>query len=98
MEFFGSLADETRLNIVIVLTKGPKTVTDIHRSVPEITLSGVSHQLKILKSTGIVSSKKKGREKTYSLSDAFCWCILRDAQNHFKGKTTCKECLRIKNE
>ncbi len=98
MEFFASLADETRLTIVMTLIKEPKTVTDIQRSIKEISLSGISHQLKILKSASIVSSKKKGREKTYSLSDAFCWCILRDAQNHFKGKTGCKECLKIKNE
>lgn len=84
VQFFSALADETRLKILTSLTSGAKTVSEIHSQFEEsITLSAVSHQLKILSSTEIIEGKKSGREKKYSLSGEFCWCILRDAAKHF---------------
>ena len=88
VQFFSSLADETRLKILISLFGGEKTVSEIHTSFEDtLTLSAISHQLKILRSSEVVESKKQGREKVYSLSGDFCWCMLRDASNHFGGKS-----------
>lgn len=98
LQFFASLSDETRLKILLSLTDEQKTVNEIHRAVPEVTLSAISHQLKQLNDVEIVVSEKKGREKIFQLSKSFCWCILRDAFNHFEGKTECKECCRVKEE
>mgnify|MGYP001993273837 CR=1 FL=1 len=97
LRFFSSLADETRLKILISLTKKSKTVNEIHSAVPIVTLSAISHQLKQLSNLDIVISEKKGRKKIFTLSDSFCWCILNDAFNHFNGKTECKECCKIRN-
>lgn len=84
VQFFSALADETRLKILVSLTAGEKTVSEIHSEFGEsITLSGVSHQLKTLSTIDIIESEKSGREKKYSLSGEFCWCILRDAAKHF---------------
>ncbi|NQV09012.1 winged helix-turn-helix transcriptional regulator [Candidatus Woesearchaeota archaeon] len=99
LQFFSALADETRLNILKSLAEKSKTVNEIYNVVgEEITLSAVSHQLKHMNDIGIVEFEKKGREKTFELSDNFCWCILRDAFDHFDGKTSCPHCIKIKNE
>ncbi len=86
--FFSALSDETRLKILTSLSEGEKTVSEIHRSLGknEITLSAISHQLKQLQNIDIISSKRKGREKIYSLSGDFCWCTLKNTIKHFNKK------------
>ncbi len=87
-QFFAALSDETRLKILLSISDEPKTVNKIHESLgrKNITLSAISHQLKKLAGLEIVVYKKKGKEKTFRLSDKFCWCILRDVLKHFKPK------------
>ncbi len=97
MQFFSSLSDETRLSILLSLAEKPKTVNEIHAYVGKnkLTLSAISHQLKQLSDTGLVTCERKGRTKVLQLSGTFCWCILRDALSHFKTKTKCKECSKL---
>ena len=100
LQFFSSLADETRLRIVLSLTDGPKNVGDIYKVFGEkLSLSAVSHQLKLLESSGVVVYEKKGREKVFRLADGFCWCIVKDVFGHFGSgkKCKCKECCSIKS-
>lgn len=98
MQFFSSLADETRLHILLSIAENPKTVNEIYDFVgrDKMTLSAISHQLKQLSDLGIVSYNKKGKEKYFELSDKFCWCILRDAFSQFNTniKIKCKKCLK----
>lgn len=99
MQFFSSLADETRLHILLSIAENPKTVNEIYDFVGrnKMTLSAISHQLKQLSDQGIVVSEKKGKEKYYELSDRFCWCILRDAFKQFNNdlQIRCKKCEKI---
>ncbi|MBR9690829.1 winged helix-turn-helix transcriptional regulator [Candidatus Woesearchaeota archaeon] len=98
-QFFTALSDDTRLKILLELIKGPKNVNDIHKLIPDITLSAVSHQLRQMNDIDIVLYEKKGREKIYSLSENFCWCILRDAVIHFKeGSKNCHHCIEMLKE
>ncbi len=84
--FFAALSDETRLNILLSLIEGSKNVSEIHRAMDkEVTLSAISHQLKLLSDLDIIEYEKKGREKNYFLSGDFCWCILRDVVKHFNN-------------
>jgi ArsR family transcriptional regulator, lead/cadmium/zinc/bismuth-responsive transcriptional repressor len=96
MEFFSSLADKTRLHILLSIAEKPKTVNDIYEYVgkDKMTLSAISHQLRSLSDLNIVTSVKKGKEKYYELSDKFCWCILRDVFKQFNKdiKIKCKRC------
>lgn len=100
IQFFSSLSDETRLKILMGLIENKKTVNEIHNYVgkDKVTLSAISHQLRQLNDIGIVLHKRQGREKIFQLSDNFCLCIIRDAFKHFKEKTKCKKCLKIKNK
>lgn len=97
VQFFSSLADETRLKILVSLFEKEKSVSEIHAFFEDsLTLSAISHQLKVLRSSEVVQCKKHGREKFYSLSGDFCWCILKDASNHFGDKKKSK--MRIKKK
>jgi len=96
VKFFSSLADKTRLKIILSIAEKPKNVNEIHSFVgkDKMTLSAISHQLRQLNDLNIVKSEKKGKEKLFRLSEDFCWCILRDAFNQFgnKIKIKCKRC------
>lgn len=96
LRFFSAIADETRLKMLKALTAGPLTVNAVHGQVGKdsMTLSAVSHQLKYLGQVGVVVFEKKGREKTFRLSENFCWCIFRDAYSHFGKKTGCARCRK----
>ena len=98
IRFFSTIADPTRLNILLALMDSEKTVNQIYDSVgrKKMTLSAVSHQLKQLEQTGVVGFNKSGREKTFYLSKNFCWCILRDAYGHFGSECGCRECSKRK--
>jgi ArsR family transcriptional regulator, lead/cadmium/zinc/bismuth-responsive transcriptional repressor len=98
LNFFSSLSDETRLMILLAIAKSPKSVSEIHKSIgnSKITISAISHQLKLLRSMNIVIAKKKGKERFYELSYEYCWCILRDALRKFGYKIhiRCERCGR----
>jgi DNA-binding transcriptional ArsR family regulator len=98
IRFFEALADETRLKILVAISKEPRTVNDIHAVVEELTLSAVSHQLSFMANQGIIECEKKGRNKYFRLSHKFCWCILRDAFNYFDKTHTCTKCGNIEKE
>ncbi|MEK6916734.1 MAG: metalloregulator ArsR/SmtB family transcription factor [Nanoarchaeota archaeon] len=95
IQFFEALADETRLKILLSISKGPIAVNEIHREVGEPTLSAISHQLRTMSDLDIVRFEKKGREKFYRLSDAHCWCPLRDAFSQMSNKTKCPHCAML---
>lgn len=96
LAFFSSLADETRLKILLSMANGKKNVGEIYEFVGrnKMTLSAISHQLKMLSDSGIVSYKKDGKEKYFELSGKYCWCILRDVFKQFNNsiKIKCKKC------
>lgn len=96
LDFFASLADETRLKILMAIAKKPKNVNEIYEFVGKgkMTLSAISHQLRQLKDLNIVYCNRKGNKKLYELSDKFCWCVLRDAFKQFDSdiEINCKKC------
>lgn len=67
-KIFQVLAEPSRLKIVLALLKGEMCVYHL-TEVCEGTVSGVSHQLRILRSHGIVKSKRFGKFVEYSIAD-----------------------------
>lgn len=96
MNFFSSLADDTRLNILLSLANGKKNVNEIHKFVgkEKMSLPAISHQLKLLYNQRVVKKNKRGKEIYYELSDEFCWCILGDAFKQFNNRIEikCEKC------
>ena len=66
--FFSVFADYTRVKILSALAISPLCVTDLSR-VLQLNQTTVSHQLRYLKSAGIVRSERQGKIVFYSLAD-----------------------------
>ncbi len=66
--FFSVFADYTRIKILSALAISELCVTDMSR-ILDINQTTVSHQLRFLKSAGIVRSVRQGRIVFYSLAN-----------------------------
>ena len=84
-ELLAALAAPERLKIVRFLADGPHNVTEIAEmlAVPAVN---VSHHLTVLKTSGLIAGKKKGRFVWYSLKpgvleDAVAAGVPREALN-----------------
>jgi DNA-binding transcriptional ArsR family regulator len=60
-------ADPGRIRLLKALSNGPVCVGDLALALA-VSQSSVSHQLRLLRSIGIVSSSRKGRHIYYSLA------------------------------
>ena len=74
-------ADATRLKILCLLGNGEVCVHDIVAAL-EISQSGVSHQLRILRDARLVLSRKNGRHVYYRLADQHVKALLENALSH----------------
>ena len=65
-QMFNGLADETRVKIVKLLSKGEFTVDELVEflNVPQST---TSHHLRVLKEANLIQGEKRGRNIYYSL-------------------------------
>ena len=81
VEIFSTLGDPTRAKIVCALSKTELCVCDL-AALLGMTISAVSHQLRILRHTGLVKYRKTGRLAYYSLDDAHASELLAQALEH----------------
>ncbi|HXV17070.1 MAG TPA: metalloregulator ArsR/SmtB family transcription factor [Gemmatimonadaceae bacterium] len=71
VELFHALSDETRLQIIELLSKGERCVCDLTDSL-DAAQSRLSFHLRVLRDAGIVRDRKEGRWVHYELNkDAF---------------------------
>lgn len=80
-ELFKVFGDSTRIKILTALSHGELCVCDMSRLVG-MTSSAVSHQLKILRGSKLVSCRRDGKTVFYSLADDHVTTILRQGFEH----------------
>ena len=81
-ELFKTFGDVTRLRILEALAeKGEICVNDLAEGL-SMTQSAVSHQLKVLKQTRLVRSRRDGRQIYYALDDEHVHSILSKGMEH----------------
>ena len=80
-ELFKVFGDSTRTRIIAALFEGELCVCDI-AALLSMSISAVSHQLRILRQTKIVKSRSSGKEVFYSLDDEHIYKIYRMAIEH----------------
>ncbi len=80
-DFFKIFGDSTRMSILFALEGEPICVCDIAELLG-MTKSAVSHQLKILRQSGLVKYKKAGKNVFYSLADSHVRDIIETALEH----------------
>ena len=78
---FKSLADPTRLRIVQALLLEELCVCDIS-AIVKVSISAISHQLRLLRNMRIVKFRKQGKQVYYSLNDAHIEQLIKTALEH----------------
>lgn len=81
LKFFKLLGDDSRLKIVLALSKAEMCVCDISALLNN-TKSAISHQLKVLREANILKNRRIGRQVYYSLNDEHVKEILEVAIIH----------------
>jgi DNA-binding transcriptional ArsR family regulator len=64
---FHALSDPTRRRVVERLSQGPATTSDLARPF-DMALPSFTQHLSVLERSGLVTSEKKGRVRTYRLA------------------------------
>jgi DNA-binding transcriptional ArsR family regulator len=80
-ELFKVLGDSTRLKIISSLLIEELCVCDI-ANILGVSVSAVSHQLRILKNTRLVRSRRAGKMIYYSLIDEHISVLIKIAKEH----------------
>ena len=80
-ELFKVFSDSTRIRILLVLFEAEVCVCDIANTL-NMTQSAISHQLKILKQSKLVKSRRDGKTVYYSLADYHVYNIIGQGLNH----------------
>lgn len=82
-DFFKILGDSTRVSILFAIDGEPMCVCDI-ANLLGMTKSAVSHQLKILRQSDLVTYRKSGKNVYYTLADDHVRDIIEKALEHIK--------------
>lgn len=80
-ELFKVFGDSTRIKILCDLFRGEKNVSEICSDL-EMNQSAISHQLKLLKTAKLVSSRRSGKQMIYSLADEHVKTIIAMGMEH----------------
>jgi len=80
-DFYKIFGDTTRVKILYALDKSELCVCDIS-ALLEMTVSAVSHQLKILRDSNLVKTRREGKVVYYSLADEHVQEIIECGMEH----------------
>ena len=83
VEIFKTLSDNTRTKILLALKDSELCVCDISH-VLGLSLSAVSHQLRILRGLRLVKYRSEGRMVFYSLTDSHIIKLIDEGIKHIK--------------
>jgi DNA-binding transcriptional ArsR family regulator len=86
-ELFAMLGEPTRLKIVTELAREERCVHELADTLG-LSLSAISHQLRLLKATRVVKFRKAGKHVFYRLDDDHIKQILQVASEHVDENRT----------
>ena len=82
-DFYKIFGDSTRIRILFVLYETELCVCDVARMLG-MTVSAISHQLRILKQARLVKFRRAGKTVYYSLADDHIHSILEQGMEHVR--------------
>ena len=82
--FFGTLANQCRIDIIEALKDKPMNVTQIIK-IAKLNQSTVSHSLQRLQACGFVFVKPRGKERVYELNKETIRPLLLLMKKHMKN-------------
>lgn len=80
-DLFRLLGDVSRLRIVRVCVDGAESVSGIAERL-QLSLSLVSHHLRLLKAARVVRSERRGKQVFYRAADDHIRCVIADMLEH----------------
>jgi ArsR family transcriptional regulator len=80
-ELFKVFGDATRIKILFALFEKEMCVLEITEELG-MTQSAISHQLKILKQSKLVGSRREGKQMIYFLADDHVRTIMQQGMDH----------------
>ena len=80
-ELFKVFGDTTRIRILFVLFESEMCVCDMAETL-NMTQSAISHQLRLLKSSGLIRARRQGKSVFYSLTDDHVSTIMKQGWEH----------------
>ena len=82
-ELFKVFGDSTRIRILFVLFEAEVCVCDL-AAILHMTQASISHQLRILKQSKLVTSRREGKQVFYSLADDHVRSIIAQGREHIE--------------
>ena len=82
-DLYKIFGDSTRIKILYVLSRSEMCVCDI-AGILNMTISAISHQLKVLKQARLVKFRKEGKTVFYSLADDHVTTIINNGMDHIE--------------
>lgn len=80
-ELFKTFGDQTRIRILYMLFETELCVCDLAASL-NMTQSAISHQLKVLRQSKLVKSRREGKSIFYSLADDHVYTMIAQGFEH----------------
>jgi ArsR family transcriptional regulator len=80
-ELFKIFGDSTRIKILYSLLASEMCVCDI-ATLLNMSQSAISHQLRLLKQSGLVKYRREGKTVFYSLADSHVSTIINNGMEH----------------
>ena len=84
-ELYKIFGDSTRIKILYLLLEEEMCVCDIAAAL-NMTLSAISHQLRILKQAHLVRSRRDGKTVFYALDDDHVRTVIGQGMEHIEEK------------
>ena len=82
-DLFSLTSDPTRLRVLLYLLAGEQCVCSISEQL-DVSVSAVSHQLRRLRTGGMISKRKQGRHVYYSLADDHVRTLITMGLEHIR--------------
>lgn len=82
-ELFKVFGDSTRIRILFVLSRAEVCVCDLAQAL-NMTQSAISHQLKILRTSKLIGSRRDGKAMIYFLADDHVKTIIAMGKEHIE--------------
>lgn len=92
-QFFGTLANQYRLDVINLLSKKEHTVSMICKKTGH-NQTTISHNLKRLERCGFVTAQPKGKERIYTLNHKTIRPLLKLMNQHMNSY--CKKICEVK--
>ena len=90
--FYSIFSDSTRLKILVTLLLSEMCVNDL-TNILELNQTTVSHQLKILKASGVVSTTRRNKYIFYKVTDKFIELIMLNGFDYILDKQPTKKVI-----